>query len=217
MPSAADRPRDDLVGAGWLERIAHRYGIGVHLEPPQPRADLVQEVDPLPFVRHHRRGAVAGNTTQGDGVRWRRARRAGVQKGVARDELAQVTVVGDVEVPEPSVLRVGAVRTEPGQAVHRFGCDDRAHRFAGRVDQVQIVGLPPQVARRGLQHVVGEHGGELRAHGTEGPRHRRIHRAGAQVGAVELVHDPRAPGELGTQHVGVRVGRAEVVAHELVA
>src|SRR2546427_1987786 len=52
-----------------------------NLEPPQSRADLVQEVDPLPFVRHHRRGAVAGNTTQGDGVRWRRARRAGVQKG----------------------------------------------------------------------------------------------------------------------------------------
>src|SRR2546427_11295159 len=88
-----------------------------NLEPPQSRADLAQEVDPLPFVRHHRRGAVAGNTTQGDGVRWRRARRAGVQKGVPRDELAQVTVVGDVEVAEARVVRVGTVRAQPRQPV----------------------------------------------------------------------------------------------------
>src|SRR5256885_61561 len=40
--------------------------------------------------------------------------------------------------------------------------------------------------------------------------------SGAQVGAVELVHDAWQSGELGAQHVRVRVGAPEIVAHELV-
>ena len=76
--------------------------------------------------------------------------------------------------------------------------------------------LPAEVARRGFQHVVGEHGGELRAHGPERPRHRRIHRAGAQVGAVELIDDPGQPPQLRPQHVGECVDRAEMIAFQLV-
>ena len=48
-------------------------------------------------------------------------------------------------------------------------------------------------------------------------RHRRIHRAGAQVGTVELVDDARHAGELRAQHVGEGVDAAKVVALKLVA
>ena len=54
-PGTADRARHDLVAAWGLERIAHRYGVGVDLESPDARPHLVQEVDPLPSVRRHRR------------------------------------------------------------------------------------------------------------------------------------------------------------------
>ena len=101
--------------------------------------------------------------------------------------------------------------------MHRLGRNNGAHRLAGCVDQVQIVRLPRQVARGGSQHVVGEHGGELRTHGAKCPGHRRIHVTGAQVRRVELVHDARATDQLRPQHVRERVDRAEVVAFQLVA
>ena len=78
VPGAADRAGHDLVGARRLERVAHGHGVGADLETPHARAHFVEEVNPLPFIRRHRRRAVAGNTTQRDGVRGRRARRAGV-------------------------------------------------------------------------------------------------------------------------------------------
>ena len=216
-PAAADRARHDLVGTGRFERVADGHGVGIDLEAPEARAHLVQEVDALPFVGHHTRRAVARNATQCCQVRGRRARRSGVQERVARDQLPQVAVVGDVEVAEPRVLGVAAVGAQPGQTVHRFGGDDGAHRLAWRVDQVQVVGLPAKVARGGLEHVVGEHGGELRAHRAERPRHGRIHVPGAQVGAVELVDDARHAAQLRAQHVGKGVDRAEVVPCQLVA
>src|SRR2546430_10286356 len=49
-------------------------------------------------------------------------------------------------------------RAHARQPTHRLGRDDGAHGLARRVDQAQVVGLPPQVSGGGLQHVVGEHG-----------------------------------------------------------
>ena len=76
--------------------------------------------------------------------------------------------------------------------------------------------LPAEVAGGRGQHVVGEHRGELRPHGAKGPGHRGIHRTRAEVGAVELVHDPGQPRELGAQHIGIGVGTAEIIALQLV-
>ena len=64
---------------------------------------------------------------------------------------------GDTEIAEPGVPRIRAVRAHPGQAAHGLGRDDGAHRLSRGVDQVQVVGLPAEVARGGPEHVVGEH------------------------------------------------------------
>ena len=139
----------------------------------------------------------------GDALQRRRvgglgARRVRVHEGVAGDQLAKIAVIGDMKVPEPRVLRIRTVALHPWQAAHRLGGNNRAHRLAGRIDQVQVMRLPAEVARRGPQHVVGEHRGELRAHRPKDPGHRRIHRTRAQVGAVELVYDAGQARELGT-------------------
>ena len=216
-PGAVDRTGHHLGGAGRLERVAGRHRVGVDLEAPEARPHLVEEVDPLAAVGHRRRGAITRDAAECGGVRRRGARRAGVEERVAGDQLAEVPVIGDVEVAEPGVPGVRAVGVEPGQAVHGFGGDDGAHRLPRGVDEVEVVGLPSQVARRRPHHVVGEHRGELRPNCAEGPRHGGVHGAGAEVRAVELVDDPRQVGQLRPQHVGKGVGGAEVVARELVA
>ena len=79
------------------------------------------------------------------------------------------------------------------------------------------MGLPAEVAGGGAQHIVGEHGSELRADLAEGAGHGRIHGGVPQVGTVELVHDPREPRELGARHVGELIHGAQVVPLQLVA
>ena len=76
--------------------------------------------------------------------------------------------------------------------------------------------LPAEVTRSGGEHVVGEHGRELRADRTKRTRHCRIHRAAPQVRRVELVDDARQTRELGTLHVRIHVDSAEIIAVEFV-
>ncbi len=103
------------------------------------------------------------------------------------------------------------------QAAHDFAGDDRADRLAGRMDQVDKMGLPAEIVRRRIQHVVGEDSGELRADAAIGPRHRREHVAGIQVGLVELVDDARLAGDARIEHRRIVVDGLQEVALLLVA
>ena len=145
-PGTVDRSRDDLVGPRRLERIANRHGVGVHLETPDPGPHFVEEVNALSVVPHCRGGAVAGDALQRRRIGWLGAGRARVQERVARDELTQIAVVGNVEVPEPSILGIRSIRLPSRQPPHRFGGDDRAQRLARRVHQIQVMRLPAKVA-----------------------------------------------------------------------
>ena len=128
---------------------------------------------------------------QGRGIGWRGAGRARVQKRVARDQLAQVPVVRNVEVAESRVLWIRSILLHSGKTSHRFGRDNGTHPFTRRVDEVQVVGLPAEVPGGSRQHVVGEHGGKLGPDRAKRAGHRGIHRAGAQIRAVELVDHAR--------------------------
>ena len=89
---------------------------------------------------------MAGDALQRRRIGWLGAGRARVQERVARDELTQIAVVGNVEVPEPSILGIRSIRLQSRQPPHRFGGDDRAQRLARRVHQIQVMRLPAEVA-----------------------------------------------------------------------
>src|SRR5437667_2074982 len=144
-PGTADRPRHDLVGARRLEWITYRDRVRIDLEPPDSRPDLVEEVDAGPFIRYRGRRPVTGDALQCRRGGRLRAGRARVEQCGTCDQLTQIAVGRDVEIAEPSVLRIRSVRLQPRQAAHRLGGDDRTHRLARRVDQVQVVRLPTEV------------------------------------------------------------------------
>ncbi len=73
-PRPADRACHDLVGIRKLEWIADRLRVGIHLETPQTRAHLVEEVDPVALVRHGGRRAIARDAAQRGRIRRRRVR-----------------------------------------------------------------------------------------------------------------------------------------------
>ena len=150
-------------------------------------------------------------------MQWRGLRGSGVEKGVVGRELSEVLLIAHAEIAEVCVLRIAAVRAQARQPARRFRGDDRAHRLARRVDEIEIVRLPAEVARRRREHVVGEHRDELRARAAEGTRHRRVHVSRAQVGRIELIDDASKRRELWRLQRRIGVHRAQIIAFELVA
>ena len=149
-------------------------------------------------------------------MRGRRARRSGMEKQLRRHQLTEILFGAHAEIAESRIARVRAVRLHARQPVHRLSGNDRAHRLAGRVGEIQVVSLPTEVAARRRHHVIGEHRGELRAHRTKGSRHGGIHVAGEEIRRVELVHDSRQAGERRREHAVVPIHRPKVVALQLV-
>ena len=214
-PHAVDRARNDPVRTRRREGILDRDRVGVHLQPPDAVAHLVEKVGPEALVGDDRRAAVARDPRQARQIGRRAARAPRMEEHIRRHELAEVFLVAHAEITEPRVARIRAVRRPARQPSHRLGGDHGAYRLARRVHEVEVVRLPAEVARRRAQHVVGEHDGELHAAGAKGPCHRRIHVSRQHVRRIELVDDSRHARELGAKHVGIGVDRPEVVPRKL--
>src|SRR4029453_3835638 len=73
-PRATDRVRHDLGSVRRLERVTHRHGVRIYLEPPETRSLLVQEVAPFPVVTDDPGRDVPGNPAQRSRRRGYRAR-----------------------------------------------------------------------------------------------------------------------------------------------